>query len=166
MSKKMKRLHSKKGMTLVELLVGITIVVVVFAGTLGAMFGGYSTTVGNADQNKVAAKNVATNEVIMDTIKTIALKDEDAEDCVDALKTGSTEPSAIAIQAAAEKQCSGIKYVDSSQYPDKNIDCQYTMIIDKTTSVNGHNIKGIIIKTAMKSSGDFVYNQSFVPYQE
>ncbi|MGN0470796.1 MAG: type II secretion system protein [Acutalibacteraceae bacterium] len=166
MNKKTKRLRSKKGMTLVELLVGVTIVVIVFAGTLGAMFGGFSTTVGNADQNKVAAKNVATNEVIMDTIKKIELKIEDAEDCVDALKTGSTEPSAAAIQAAAEKQCSGIKYVDSSQYPKNDVDCQYTLIIDKTSSVNGHNVKGIIIKTAMKSSAGFVFNQSFVPYQE
>lgn len=164
MRNKIKKLRSKKGLTLVELLVGIAIVVIVFAGTLGAMVGGYTTTVGNADQNKVAAKNVATNEVIMDTIKKIEFKAiEDAEDCVDALKNGSTDPSATAIQAAAEKQCSGIKFVDSASFPDSNTDCQYTLLVGQTTQTNGQTISGVIVKTAMKSSVGFVINQSFIP---
>lgn len=176
MNKKVKKLRSKKGMTLVELLVGIAIVVIVFAGTLGAMIGGYSTTVNNADQNRVNATNEATNEVIMSTIKMMKFADKNsANKCIDELKALSitstpSTPSdervkAEAIQDAAEKKCTGIQFVESSSFPNKNVDCQYTLItLDNPTQASSQNIDGVIIKTAIKSSSGFVINQSFVPY--
>lgn len=177
MNKKIKKRNSKKGMTLVELLVGVAIVVIVFAGTLGAMVGGYSTTVNNADQNKINATNQATNEIIMGTVKSLGFSGKaDAQKCVDELKVikTTTEPDdppaeriqAKAIQGAAEKRCSGIEYVDQDQFPKDNVDCQYTIIIPNSpTMVDSQEIDGIIIKTAMKSSSGFVINQSFVPYK-
>ena len=42
LKRKKARLHSKKGMSLVEILVAVTIIVIVFGGTIGAMANGYS----------------------------------------------------------------------------------------------------------------------------
>lgn len=174
MNTKIKKLRSKKGMTLVELLVGVTIVVIVFAATLGAMSGGFSTTVGNANQNKVDAINQSVNEVIMDMVKVIGFEDStEVNDCISEIKkyqagTGASNTearkNAEAIHEAADKLSSGIKYVDSSAFPDASIECQYTFISDKKPTVNSQNVPGIIIKTAMKSASGYVVSQSFVPY--
>ena len=60
-----KKIRSKKGMTLVEILVGVTIVVIVFASTLGAMVTGYTTTLFNADENRSAVLNSSVNEIVL-----------------------------------------------------------------------------------------------------
>ena len=52
-----KKMKSKKGITLVEILIGVTIVVIVFASTLGAMVGGFTTTMYNSDENRAAVLN-------------------------------------------------------------------------------------------------------------
>lgn len=178
MNKKIKKQNSKKGMTLVELLVGVAIVVIVFAGTVGAMVGGYSTTVNNADQNKAAAINESVNEIIMNTVKKLDLLAEDAADCVSALESGSLEVSgadsnAVAIKGAVDSKCKNLKmdateyykFIKSGDFPKDGVDYQYTLITDQTTNANGQDISGIIVKTAMKSSSGFVINQSFVPYK-
>lgn len=168
---KKRKLRSKKGMTLVEIIIGVAIIVIVFAGTLGAMVSGYTTTVKNADQNQVDAENKALNEILMDTIKKLDFSDaDDAAACVSALEnSGALESSgadnnATAIKTVAEKKCSGIKYVKSGDFPDENIDYQYTLITDQSPKANSKDIPGVIIKTAMKSSAGWVINQSFVPY--
>ena len=179
MNKNIKKLNSKKGMTLVELLVGVAIVVIVFAGTIGAMVGGYSTTVNNADHNKVDATNQATNEIIMGTVKSLGFSGKaDAQKCINQLKVVKSIPEspessdppleivrAKAIQGAAENRCSGIEFVDKTEFPKDDVDCQYTIIVpDTPTKAGSKEIDGVIIKTAMKSSAGFVVNQSFVPY--
>lgn len=166
MNKKIEKIYSKKGMTLVEIIVGIAIIVIVFAGTLGAMVGGYTTTVKNADQNKVASENKALNEILMDTIGKLGFANaSDAANCVSVLENATgTNDNATAIKTVAEKKCSGVKYVKSADFPDENTDCQYTLITDKSPKADTQDIPGVIIKTAMKSSAGWVINQSFVPY--
>ncbi|MGN1456337.1 MAG: prepilin-type N-terminal cleavage/methylation domain-containing protein [Acutalibacteraceae bacterium] len=165
MNKKIKKMYSKKGMTLVELLVGIAIVVIVFAGTLGAMVGGYSTTVSNANSNKVSSTNEAVNEIIMNTVQNIGFATKTgADNCIAAIKSGANDPSAEAIKGAAKSKCDDIKFVDSADFPKNDVDNQYTLITDQKPKINSKEIAGVIIKTAMKSSSGFVINQSFVPY--
>ena len=103
MNKKIEKIYSKKGMTLVEIIVGIAIIVIVFAGTLGAMVGGYTTTVKNADQNKVASENKALNEILMDTIGKLGFANaSDAANCVSVLENATgTNDNATAIKTVA-----------------------------------------------------------------
>lgn len=157
------KFKSKKAMTLVELIVGITIVVIVFAGTLGAIVSGYTTTIKNADQNKVAAKNAAVNEVIMQAVKI----------------QGWTEEQTLipnAIDEAAKSECTDVVYVEPSMFPDDTYDCQYTLIFDNdssadiskvnTPSASQVEIRGVTIRTSMKYAGGIVTYESFVPYSE
>lgn len=60
---------SKKGMSLVELIVGVTIIAIVLASAAGAIVTGYKTTMDNAERNKVAAISSSMNEVIMKAVK-------------------------------------------------------------------------------------------------
>lgn len=80
MKKRMKKLASKKGVTLVELVVGIALISIVFSSTLGAMVGGYTTTLKNADQNKAAVLNSSLNEVMINTLHNMKLSDTSAGD--------------------------------------------------------------------------------------
>ncbi|MDD6488616.1 MAG: prepilin-type N-terminal cleavage/methylation domain-containing protein [Clostridia bacterium] len=174
MNIKKKKFRSKRGMTLVELVIGIAIVVIVFASTLGAMVGGYSTTVNNADENKVAAQNAATNEVIMRTLKSLQWESaDDANDCLDALRAGNpaSDDAAAAINAAATIYAAdthtyiGMQFVDSGSFPSDSVDYQYTLL-EATSQVDGKDITGTVVKTAMKTStSGFVINESFAPYQ-
>jgi len=61
--------RSKKGMSLVELVVGVTIIAIVLASAAGAIVTGYKTTIDNAERNKVAAISASMNEVIMKAVK-------------------------------------------------------------------------------------------------
>ena len=60
---------SKKGMSLVELVVGVTIIAIVLASAAGAIVTGYKTTIDNAERNKVAAISSSMNEVVMKAVK-------------------------------------------------------------------------------------------------
>ena len=57
--------RSKKGISLVELIVGIVILVMVFTSTLTAMTNGYTDTIFNADTNRHAVEGGSLNEIIM-----------------------------------------------------------------------------------------------------
>ena len=54
--KKIPKLRSKKGMTLVEILAGVVIIVIVFGATLSAMTNGFSSTLRNATANRDAVE--------------------------------------------------------------------------------------------------------------
>lgn len=156
---------SKKGLTLIEIVVGVTIVVIVFASTLGAMVSGYTTTLKNADENKAAIKSAAVNEIIMKTISNLNLEDGAAVNDI----INTINDSDNVIKVAAEKECSNIKYVSSGDFlKETKGDEQYTIIANQSSEIeyNGtkKTVKGITIKTAVKSSSGFVSNETFVPY--
>lgn len=164
MKLKKQKFKSKKGVTLVELLVGIAIIVIVFASTLGAMATGYTTTVYNADQNKVSAKNASVNEVIM---KAVQVKGWSAAPAGVSFDDDSTIPNSIKQTALSE--CSDIKYVKPADFPNNTDSNQYTIIIDSASEVSKTGaskitIKGITIKTAMKGADGLNIYESFVPY--
>lgn len=156
---------SKKGLTLIEIVVGVTIVVIVFASTLGAMVSGYTTTLKNADENKAAIKSAAVNEIIMKTISNLNLEDEaSVNDIINTINDSNN-----VIKVAAEKECSNIKYVSYGDFlKEAKGDEQYTIIAEQTSDITSGStkktVKGIIIKTAVKSSSGFVSNETFVPY--
>lgn len=85
------KLKSKKGVTLIELLVGITIVVIVFASTLGAMVGGFTTTVRNSDENRASVLNASVNEIIFNCVRKMRISEyDDAVDFIDELETAAS----------------------------------------------------------------------------
>lgn len=160
---KRKRLNSKKGVTLVELVIGIAIIVIVFASTLSALTGGYTTTVNNADQNRAAAKSASANELLMSTINSLQITQQSD---LDAALASTPDPIAAAVAA---KFGSSMKYVAPSAYYDSTEDMKYTIEGNKTTNIYGattgsDEIQGMIIRTSVNSAAGYVYNESFVPY--
>lgn len=153
---------SKKGVTLIELVIAITIIVIIFAGTLGALVQGYTTTVYNADHDRMAAKSVAVNEIIMQAVKRYGWDDSTDESTVDAAQLS-------AIDQLAKAECGDMVYVSPSDFPKSGVDYQYTLIFDgpvsvaKTTS-SSVQIPGVTIRTAINSSAGLLINESFVPY--
>ena len=72
-----RKIKSKKGLTLVELVVGVTIVVIVFASCLGALVSGYTTTMYNSDQNKASSLNESLNDILISILGRMYYTDED-----------------------------------------------------------------------------------------
>lgn len=173
-----KKLHSKKGLTLVEILVGVTIVVIVFASTLGAMVGGFTTTMYNSDENKAAILNASLNEIIMNVVGEMNVNDSDAADDL-IMDVESGDPSASPIIAAVSAAVPEAKYVpatiDGSGNPtvvfSDDVDYQFSLIPNVSFDLDTHSptgetvaVKGIQIKTKFASaSGDIIY-ESFVPF--
>ena len=69
MRKKIPKLRSKKGLSLVELIVGVTIMAMAISSAAGAIVTGYKTTIDNAIRNEAAVKCASVNEIIMKAIK-------------------------------------------------------------------------------------------------
>lgn len=171
------KLSSKKGMTLVELIIGIAIVVIIFASTLGTMTNGYTTTVYNADKNKVAAQNASLNQVITETVKKMGINEIPADapysaaPAVGAVATSGQVPNVI--HEAADFECSGVQYVEPANFPNQDISNQYTIIFDTASTsytnvsspTSSIEIKGITIRTAMNSADGMLIYESFVPYK-
>ncbi len=155
-----KKTLSKRGMTLIELVVGIAIIVIVFGGTLGALTGGYTTTVKNADRNQVAVTCVSANELITTSVKNLKIEK----------KEQLTTPILNQISATVQHKYPSIKYVPEASFAINNmVDLRYTIVADAVSNVSGTGtstpVKGILIKTAGNSSGGAVYNVAFVPYE-
>lgn len=171
MRKKIPKLRSKKGMTLVEILAGVVIIVIVFGSTLSAMTNGFSSTLRNATTNKYAVESESVNEIILQAISKYNFQDED--DARDVL-----EADVNAIEMAAQSVVPEMKYVDSSEYDSKDYDNKFTVVFLEeetkstvTTSLGGRKksdyvIRGMQIKTAVTTSTGVVRNVSFVPYSE
>ena len=77
MRKKIPKLRSKKGLSLVELIVGVTIMAMAISSAAGAIVTGYKTTIDNAIRNEAAAKCASVNEVIMKAVKNCDFYDAD-----------------------------------------------------------------------------------------
>ena len=163
MRTEIKKFKSKKGVTLVELVVGIAIIAIIFASTLGAMVGGYTTTIKNADQNKAAVLNASLNEIIINTVRDIHLNES-------SVYTYTGEISDLRITDTVAEYMPEATYVKPNAFPNNTDDYQYTIqpVRDTTTqlSVSGVNydIKGIMIKTCFESAAGPVIYQSFVPF--
>ncbi len=190
MKRKKMKVKSRKGVTLVELIVGITIIVIVFAGTLGAMVGGYTTTVNDANHNRAAVRNYSANEVIMTTIEKFKLKAD--TDIVGGTTGDDKEKKRNVILDAIKNEFSDLDASDIvgnvvtegdsaiNNFPSDNYEFQYIVICDKVPTIpsaayssevrqisgaSGNKaVPGITIKTALKSSSGILIYESFVPY--
>ncbi len=175
--KKIMMKNSKKGLTLVELIVGVAIIAIVFSSTLGAMMGGFTTTVNNADQNKAAIINASVNEIIVNTILDLRLKETSVSatgeindvritDSITELFSNFNQDENIVAYAG------DATYVKPSEFPKDNAgEFQYTIIpvtddssaLSKTAT-DKKSIKGMIVKTYFNTlRGSNIY-QSFVPF--
>ena len=160
---KRKRTNSKKGVTLIELVIGIAIIVIVFASTLSALTGGYTTTVNNANEDQEAAKCSSANEILMSTLNDLKIT---SKDDLDSKLAAATDPITTAVVV---KFGPSIKYVAPSAYYSSTEDMKYTIEPDKTTTISGglpgsNAVSGMIVKTSFRTSTGYVYNESFVPY--
>lgn len=163
-----KKMKSKKGITLVEILIGVTIVVIVFASTLGAMVGGFTTTMYNSDENRAAVLNASLNEIILNTITKMNITDSDkAEEELEYIQSG--DPTASPILAAVVATVPEATYVPAGTEFEPNIDFQYTLLPNTELPMDAGtaepmSVNGIYIKTRFESaSGPLIY-ESFVPF--
>ncbi len=177
------KLKSRKGMSLVELIVGISIIVIVFTATLTAMTSGYTDTLYNADMDRYAAKGGALNEMIMEAVvkQGFTAAEGAGTDGIAGkyfyssgtasgdYKTGETN----AVHSAAKAVAPDIQYVPLANFPsyDKTIDSQYTLDINAERTVTDAKgkkvaIKGIEIKSCVAASRGRLVNTSFVPYSK
>ncbi len=173
----LKKLRSKRGLTLVEILIGVAIVVIVFASTLGAMVGGFTTTLYNADENRAAVLNSSLNEVIMNTVHNMAFtKSEGLDD--DDISSG--DPTVSVIVSAVAANIPDAVYVPAEEidgkmsvnFP-KGESYQYTLIPDVKTTLQTNSptgtpveMDGVAIKTCFDSAGGAIIYESFVPYSK
>ncbi len=181
-----KKIRSKKGMTLVEILVGVTIVVIVFASTLGAMVTGYTTTLFNADENRSAVLNSSVNEIVLNTVRKARISDGDAAlEMIDAMAnydpesaTGSDTVGA-AVMAAVATQVPEAVFVQPQDdgmggYTadfSEGESYQFTILPEKQSSLSfieaGKDdlvITGMTIKTCFESAKGSITYEAFIPY--
>ncbi len=177
--KKVPRLHSKKGMSLVELLVGVTIIAIVMASAAGAIVMGYKTTVDNAAENQAAANSASLNEVIMKAIKNCNFDDEDEANeyffgIDDSHSTAQFNPNTNSandsVFQAAQQMFSDVHYTDAG-FPDDDYEVQYHLKLDaeRTLQASGAanvTIAGVEITTAVATPDGFARIVSFLPYED
>lgn len=179
------KLKSKKGLTLVELVVGIALVVIVFSSCLGAMVGGYTTTIYNADENRVAVLNASLNEIIVSTIHNYGPVNSDS---VTRLVSDPNSPLLKAIDdnitfddarlhtttSATYVKPEDIGNPDQSLYPGKDLSVRYTLVPDTTSNLtvsgvggttNQVAVSGVWIRTCFEAARGPIYYESFVPYK-
>lgn len=170
--KKIPKVRSKKGMSLVELLVGITIIAIVFASSAGSIVTGYKTTVDNAERNTAAAVGASLNELIMQGIRNCDFENRAAcEEYFFGTGSPAKDPNTDgenSIHQMTLSLDSSTKFVLNASYPNSQDDVQYTIDPAATSQVTisgvDKEIKGVLIKTAVNSSAGMVFNTSFVAY--
>ncbi len=169
---KIPKLRSKKGMSLVELVVGITIIVIVFGSTLSAMTNGYSTTLYNADVNKSAVEGGSLNELLFQSISELGFYDKaEAQEYffgAASNKSPNSDPG-NAVHAAAKTFDSTVLYYDKNVFPAAGVETQYTIDLDASSKVQKgakqYTIKGIYVQSYVYSSRGSLVNHSFIPYE-
>lgn len=174
--KKIPKLRSKKGMTLVEILAGVVIIVIVFGATLSAMTNGFSSTLRNATANRDAVEGESANEMIF---QAIVKQNFSSSDAVDKPMGGQSYKSNIdeymetgAALAAAKSVDPDMEYVSKDKYDEDDSYSKFTVEypVDTTVDRNLGNknpiISGIVIKTAVKTASGYVTNVSFVPFAD
>lgn len=166
------KLRSKKGMSLVELIVGITILVIVFGATLSAMTNGYSNTIFNADVNKNAVEGGSLNELMAQMVKKQDFADENT--CKkyffgDTVAKDPNSDATNAVHITAQGLFSDIRYVPYSSFPSDAYENQYTIKTDAVYNVKSgaktYKIKGVEIITSVTNVRGKLTNSSFVAYK-
>ncbi len=184
MRKKIPKFKSKKGLSLVELIVGVTIMAMAISSAAGAIVSGYKTTIDNAARNEAAVKSASLNEVIMRAIKNCDFEDEDearkyffvnpSDSSLTISPNDNTNDSVMQagktlFPADAGVPNSGLVYYASDDFPSAQYDVQYQLDISAVeklvaTGAADIEIKGIKIRTAVLTADGFVEVTSFVPY--
>jgi len=160
------RKNSKKGITLVEILVGVTIIVIVCGATLGAMTQGYSGTLRNADEDKAAAIASSVCDTVATSIKKLGMTDGDELQSY----FNDHSPDNNAVILAATTVVSNINYLDTyDSVFTATGDYQFAIKFDKESNVTtaaGENpkIPGAIITTSVRSTRGYIRSSVFVPY--
>ncbi len=172
MRQKIPKLRSRKGMTLVELIIGIVIIVIVFGSTLSAMTNGYSNTIFNADVNRTAVEGGSVNEIMAQTIKKQNFEDEAA--CRKYFFGGDGAPAKLpnsenAVHAAGEALLPDLQYVAPDNFPSPEYENQYTIVTNskstlKTTGAKSYDIKGVTLMTSVTNVRGKLTNSSFIAY--
>ena len=160
------RMKSKQGLSLVELIVGVAIMVIVFGATMSAMANGYSDTLYNAEQNVGAAGGASVNEVIMAALQNQQFATEEEFDEYFAINPNDDENNSV--HAAALSISPEIKYVPYDQFPknEEGYETQYTITTDSNTVAGTRSLKGMEIFTAVKTTKGWIRNSSFVAYTQ
>lgn len=155
--------RSKKGMTLVELLVGIAIIVIVFSAVIWGMAHGYTTTVNNVTVDKASAASQAITDNCIGQFSTYKISCKDDFD----ITVGSDTTLNNITQNIL--MLTGAQYRDPSVFMnDTSVEKQFTIEIDVTTTVSSGTtpteIKGCVVRSAVMSSSGFIITTAFVPY--
>ncbi len=166
--------RSKKGISLVELIVGIVILVMVFTSTLTAMTNGYTDTIFNADTNRHAVEGGSLNEIIMQSAIKQNFYDQDAlEDYFIGSGKDPNKDDSNAIHAAAKALSPDIQYVAYENFPQTGADAsetQYTVHFSASSTVtNGmktYTVKGYEIQTYVVGVSGGLFNTSFIAYEK
>lgn len=171
-----KKHRSKRGMSLAELVVGVAIIVIVFAATLTGLTTGYTTTVKNADLNKAAVKCASANEVISSAVANLNLvRTKNIGDITNQQKVNDSK-----IKSAAQVAYPGIVYVERPQFPKttadpvtgQQLDAKWTYDMNTNDGMakirqadnSTKTIFGVLVETAVNSSNGYVYCRNVVPY--
>ena len=175
---KIPKCRSKKGLSLVELIVGITIIAMVLASASGVIVTGYKTTIDNAARNQAAAESASMNEVILKAIKNCGFWDkEEADDLffykldVDGNRDSATTPDQKddePVFATVKQLYPNVHYSSNGVFSAEDGDYQYTLDTDAKRvledGIDNITIEGIKITTAVSAPGGFEEIVSFVPY--
>lgn len=187
MKRKFRIKNSKRGISLIELVVGITLVVVVFASCLGAMVGGYTTTLYNADETRMASLNASLNEMILNNLS--GRTQSDIEKLIDKRQDAQDDPTKFSpadvrlkniindnIKAADGVGLETAVYVSPENFtapPEKDgvdYSVRYTLVTDTVSQINTGGTKpveitGVWIRTCFESAKGPTFYDSFVPYK-
>lgn len=173
--KKKQFYRSRKGVTLVELVVAMTIIVIVFAGVVSGIAHGYATTLNNVTVDKASAKSQSITDDILTELKLYNVSSfSDLSISVD-LSTSATILDRIKddIKENAADPTVGVYYVanpadftnDTSQDPQFTlIDSSSDIVSTGAGGTTTTTVKGCIIKTAVLSSEGFIVTTAFYPY--
>lgn len=165
--RRLSRVRSKRGLSLIELVVGVTIMVIVFGGTMSAMANGYTDTLYNASENVDAAEGAAINEIVMTTLQNKAFASESEFNEYFGTHPPNINDSNNAFYAAANTAAGGgVRYTAKVNFPDNAYSKQFTIISDASSIVGTKTVSGMEIWSAVKTVKGWVINKSFIPYAD
>lgn len=159
--------RSRKGMTLVELIVGMTIIVIVFSGVVWGIAHGYATTVNNVTIDTASARSQSVTDDVITHLN--LYKISSAADFDITVSSGAATTTIRQMIADEVYSMTDAVYVNPSDFTnDTSKDPQYTIITDyETTIAEGGTttkISGCVVKSAVLSSKGFIVTTAFIPY--
>ncbi|MGN0537181.1 MAG: type II secretion system protein [Acutalibacteraceae bacterium] len=159
--------RSRKGMTLVELIVAMAIIVIVFSGVVWGITHGYATTVNNVTVDSASAKSQSVTDDVVEHLNLYRISS--AADFDITVPVGTEMKKIHEMIENDVVNMTGAVYVDPSDFTnDTGKDPQYTIIKDQTTTITKGTtptvIEGCIVKSAVLSTNGFIVTTSFVPY--